>query len=294
MQKITPFLWYDREAGEAARWYASVFGEGRVTQSTVMHDTPSGDVEVVSLELFGQAFTLMSAGPLFKFNPSVSFLVTCSTAAEVERIWAGLLPGGTPLMPLDTYHFSPKYGWMQDRYGLSWQIMAAGEQPIRQRITPTLMFVGAVCGKAEDAIGFYTSVFHDAHLDYTFRYGPDQAPEQEGTLAHAGFTLEGQAFAAMDSAQAHDFAFNEAISFVVNCETQEEIDYYWTRLSADPAAEQCGWLKDRYGLSWQIVPAELSAMLQDPDPQKVQRVQEAFMRMKKFDLAALRRAYAGE
>jgi predicted 3-demethylubiquinone-9 3-methyltransferase (glyoxalase superfamily) len=139
------------------------------------------------------------------------------------------------------------------------------------------LFVGAVCGKAEEAINDYTAVFPNSHIDDISRYGKDQAPDREGTIVHAAFTLDGQPFAAMDSALAHNFSFNEATSFVVNCTTQEEIDYYWDKLSADPNVEQCGWLKDKYGLSWQIVPVVLQEMLQDPDPQKVARVTQAFM-----------------
>ncbi len=154
MQKIIPFLWFDKEAGEAAKFYTSVFRGSKIKNSTTIPNTPSGTVEIFTIELFSQEFTLISAGPLFKFN--------------------------------------------------------------------------------------------------------------------------------------------EAISFVVHCDSQEEIDYYWGKLSADPKAEQCGWLKDKYGLSWQIVPAALPKMLQDKDARKVARVTEAFLQMKKFDIAALKRAYKGE
>jgi predicted 3-demethylubiquinone-9 3-methyltransferase (glyoxalase superfamily) len=111
----------------------------------------------------------------------------------------------------------------------------------------------------------------------TYRYSKGEEPDREGTIKHAAFTLEGQEFAAMDSARAHDFSFNEAISFIVHCETQEEIDYYWEKLSADPTAEQCGWLKDKYSLSWQIVPTVLGKMLNDKDDEKVVRVTKAFL-----------------
>ena len=154
MPKITPFLWFDKEAGEAAKFYTSVFKGAKIKSSTTLPNTPSGTVEIVSVELLNQEFTLMSAGPLFKFN--------------------------------------------------------------------------------------------------------------------------------------------EAISFVVHCDTQEEIDYYWGKLSADPKAEQCGWLKDKYGLSWQIAPTALPKMLQDKDTRKVARVTEAFLQMKKFDIKTLERAYAGK
>lgn len=153
MQKITPFLWFDKEAGEAAKFYTSVFKDSKIKSTTTIDNTPSGTAEIITIELLSQEFTLISAGPYFKFT--------------------------------------------------------------------------------------------------------------------------------------------EAISFVVNCETQQEIDYYWEKLSFDPKAEQCGWLKDKYGLSWQIVPTILPKMLQDKDKEKVARVTEAFLKMKKFDIEALQRTYNG-
>ena len=153
MQKIVPHLWYDKEAREAAEFYASIFPDSKVTSVTTLHDTPSGDADVVSFELAGQPFMAISAGPLFKFN--------------------------------------------------------------------------------------------------------------------------------------------ESISFIVQCETQAEIDDYWQKLSADPEAEQCGWLKDKFGLSWQIVPTRMDEMLTNGTEEQVARVTQAFMPMKKLDIAALERAYAG-
>jgi predicted 3-demethylubiquinone-9 3-methyltransferase (glyoxalase superfamily) len=154
IEKITPFLWFDKEAGEAAKFYVSVFPRSKIKNSTTLHNTPSGTVEIFTIELLGQEFTLMSAGPLFKFN--------------------------------------------------------------------------------------------------------------------------------------------ESISFVVQCTNQSEIDHYWAKLSADPKAKQCGWLKDKYGLSWQIQPLILNQMLRDKDASKVARVTEAFLKMKKLDIAALKKAYAGK
>ncbi|MFA5853873.1 MAG: VOC family protein [Patescibacteria group bacterium] len=152
MQKITPFLWFDKEAGEAARFYVSVFKDAKITSETKMENTPSGTVEVIGVELMGQQFTLMSAGPLFKFT--------------------------------------------------------------------------------------------------------------------------------------------EAISFVIDCETQEEVDYYWEKLSAVPESEQCGWVKDKYGLSWQIVPTIMNTLLSDPDKEKANRVTQAMLKMKKLDIQALKNAAA--
>lgn len=293
MQKITPHLWFDREALEAAGFYISVFKDSIQNSTTKLHGTPSSRVDIVSIDLMGQEFTLISAGPFFKFNPSVSFLVACREKSDVDMLWEKLSEGGSALMELGQYPFSERYGWVQDRYGLSWQIMFMGGYDIKQNITPTLMFTDKQWGKAEDAINFYASVFRDSEVGDILRYSKGEEPDRVRTIKHASFRLGGMEFAAMDSARVHDFAFNEAISFVVHCETQDEIDYYWERLSADPQAEQCGWLKDRYGVSWQIVPTILEQMLRDQDGEKVARVTEAFLKMKKFDIEALVRAYKG-
>jgi predicted 3-demethylubiquinone-9 3-methyltransferase (glyoxalase superfamily) len=294
MQKITTHLWFDKEAKEAAAFYTSVFENSKIKDTTTLHNTPSGSVDMVTIELSGQDFTLLSAGPLFKFNPSVSFLVACQTKDEVDALWEKLSGGGAALMELGEYPFSEKYGWTQDKYGLSWQVMFMGERKIKQKITPTLMFVREVCGKAEEAINFYASIFNNAKVGDILRYGRGEEPDKEGTIKHAAFTLLGQEFAAMDSARGHNFTFNEAISLMVHCDTQEEIDYYWGKLTADPKAEQCGWLKDKYGLSWQIVPSVMDEMFKEKDEKKIARVTEAFLKMKKFDIDALKRAYEGE
>jgi predicted 3-demethylubiquinone-9 3-methyltransferase (glyoxalase superfamily) len=258
-----------------------------------LYDTPSGDTDVVSFEVLGEPFMAISAGPLFEFNPSVSFLVRVKTKEEVDGFWSALSEGGTDLMPLGSYPFSDRYAWTQDKYGLSWQLMLDSEADFGQRITPTLMFVGNVCGKAEEAITFYTSLFPNSKVGPILRYGKGEDPDQEGTIKHAAFFLNGQDFAAMDSGWSHDFGFNEAISFMVYCKDQQEIDHYWDRLSAVPEAEQCGWLKDRYGLSWQIVPIAMDEMLGTGTKEQIARVTEAFLPMKKFDLAGLQRAYEG-
>ena len=291
MQTITPHLWFDKEAKEAAEFYTSILKNSKIKNTATLHNTPSGTVDLLTIQLLGQEFRLINAGPLFKFTPAVSFLVACDTKEEVDALWKGLSKGGSALMELGEYPFSERYGWTQDRYGLSWQVMFMGDRKIEQRITPTLMFVGKQCGRAEEAINFYSSVFHNAKVHHILRYGKDDKPDKEGTTKHATISLEGQSFAVMDSARAHNFTFNEAISLMVRCDTQEEIDYFWSKLSAEPNAEQCGWLKDKFGLSWQIVPTVMDEMLSDKDQSKLARVTEAFLKMKKFDIAKLKEAY---
>ncbi|SEC41420.1 VOC family protein [Paenibacillus sp. GP183] len=299
-QNIVPHLWYDKEANEAAEFYASIFPDSKITNITTLHDTPSGDSDVVSFELWGQKFMAISAGPLFKFNPSVSFIVNFDPSREkdarekINEVWNKLSEGGTALMPLDKYPFSERYGWIQDKYGLSWQLIftnTEGEE--RPTIVPSLMFVGDKCGKAEEAINFYLSVFKNSKQGLIARYPQGMEPDKEGTIMFSDFMLENQWFAAMDSAREHKFSFNEAISFMVYCDKQKEIDYYWDKLTAVPDAEQCGWLKDKYGLSWQIVPREMNETMSKGTPEQIARVTKAFLKMKKFDLAELEKAYKG-
>jgi predicted 3-demethylubiquinone-9 3-methyltransferase (glyoxalase superfamily) len=214
---------------------------------------------------------------------------------KLDEVWEKLSDGGTVLMPIGQYPFSERYGWIQDKYGLSWQLILtnpAGDP--RPPIVPFMMFVGENCGEAEEAIDFYLSVFRNFKQGSLIRYNAEQEPEKEGTIMFADFMLENCWFAALDSAREHNFAFNEAISFMVSCEDQEEIDYYWERLSAVPDAEQCGWLKDKYGVSWQIVPSALEEMMRAGTKEQIARLTEAFLKMEKFDLSALQRAYAGK
>ncbi len=180
-----------------------------------------------------------------------------------------------------------------DRYGLSWQLMYVGDDQIKQKITPVLLFVGNICGRAEEAVNYYTSLFNDSKISMIQHYGKGEEPDKEGTVKYAAFTLLGTEFGIMESAREHNFSFNEAISFIVRCDTQQEIDFFWGKLSAVPEAEACGWLKDWYGLSWQIVPTAMDEMMSTKDEQKLTRVTEAFLKMKKFDISELRRAYNG-
>jgi predicted 3-demethylubiquinone-9 3-methyltransferase (glyoxalase superfamily) len=181
-----------------------------------------------------------------------------------------------------------------DRFGLSWQLSYRAGSPIGQKIIPTLMFAGEVCGKAEEALSFYASVFREARAGDIFRHDPGAEPNRPDMVKHADFWLAGQEFAAMDSALEDGFYFNEAISFMVYCDGQEEIDHFWGKLSARPEAEQCGWLKDRYGLSWQILPRAMDEMMGTGSPEQLARVTAAFLAMKKFELAALERAFRGD
>lgn len=299
-QKIVPYLWFDGQAEEAARFYTSLFedaGLGAVTrygkEGEEIHGRPEGSVMAVEFELLGQRFVALNGGPQFRFTPAISFFVVRGSEEEVDRLWKALSEGGAALMPLDAYPWSERYGWVRDRYGLTWQV-SLGDPEACRTITPSLMFTGEQAGRAEEAIEYWTSVFDDSEAVTILRYGPDEE-QPEGMVKHARFRLAGQPFIAMDSAMDHDFGFNEAVSLLVACRTQEEVDRYWEDLGrdGDPDARQCGWLKDRFGVSWQVCPTVLQEMLLDPDPERVARVTSTFLPMKKLDIAELERAYAG-
>jgi predicted 3-demethylubiquinone-9 3-methyltransferase (glyoxalase superfamily) len=153
-----------------------------------------------------------------------------------------------------------------------------------QKITPFLWFDD----QAEEAVGFYVSIFKNSRISSITRYG-EEGPGPQGTVMTAAFEIDGQEFMALNGGPV--FTFTPAISFFVSCETQEEVDHYWEKLLDGGQPEQCGWLRDRFGVSWQIVPAVLGEMMQDKDPEKVRRVTAAMLRMVKLDIAALRQAY---
>ena len=300
-QRITPHLWFDKEAKEAAEFYCSIFPKSKITNLTELHDTPSGDTDILSFELGGQPFMAISAGPLFKFNPSVSFILNFDPSMDqnarehLDTTWERLSEGGEEMMPLQEYPFSQRFGWFADKYGLTWQlILTDPEGEPRPFITPALMFAGKKkAGLAEEAVKFYLSVFKGSKMGTLLRHPVGSENDKEGTVQFADFMIEGTWLGVMDSGYEHGFDFNEAISFMVPCENQKEIDYYWEKLSAVPEAEQCGWLKDMFGVSWQVVPTRMDEMMASGTKEQIDRVTQAFLPMKKFIIADLEKAFKG-
>jgi predicted 3-demethylubiquinone-9 3-methyltransferase (glyoxalase superfamily) len=292
MQKITPHFWFDTQAKEATAFYTTLFPDSKVDNVTTIKDTPSGDSDFVSFTLAGQKFMAISAGPYFKLNPAVSLFVFFDSEAEIDKVWNALSEGGKVMMEYQKYPWAQKYGWLQDKFGLSWQLSMTDQHTASQKITPALMFTQSGAGKAKEAIDTYVSIFKNSKVDMIIPYEKGEG-DKEGFIKHSRFTLEGMDFIAMDSSGPHEFIFNEAVSFIVNCETQEEIDYYWGKLSAVPESEQCGWLKDKFGVSWQIVPSMMNKMLASGDKEKTARVTQAFLKMKKFNIAELEASYNG-
>lgn len=301
MQTIVPHLWFNKEAKEAAHFYVSIFPNSKIKSINVLTGTPSGDCDVVSFELMGFSFESISAGPYFTLNPSISFMVNFDPSQDseartrIDEIWEKLSEGGKILMPLDAYPFSTRYGWIQDKYGVSWQLIFTdpeGEE--RPLIIPSLLFTEGAYGRAEEASNYYLSVFPNSQKGALAYYPEGMEPDKAGTVMFADFKLSDTWCAAMDSARNHGFTFNEAVSFMVKCDTQEEIDMYWDKLSAVPEAEQCGWCKDTFGVSWQIVPRALDEMMASGDKEKINRVTQAFLQMKKFDIKKLQEAAEGK
>lgn len=282
MQKIRPNIWFDNNAEEAVDFYKNVFKDFKVidrsfypkTQEEGLADFQldmAGKVLTIEFSINGQRFVAINAGSEFKPNPSISFMLNFDPSliedaeSELDRTWAELSKAGKILMSLDSYPFSKKYGWIEDKYGVSWQLIFTdpdGED--RPFIIPSIMFSQENTNNAEEAINFYTSIFKGSKVGLLARYENDSALAKKGSIMFGDFQLQDQWFAAMDSGEEVSFGFNEGISFEVRCKDQAEIDYFWDKLSTRPEAEQCGWCKDKYGISWQIVPENIDELMKRP------------------------------
>jgi predicted 3-demethylubiquinone-9 3-methyltransferase (glyoxalase superfamily) len=273
-EKITPCLWFNGQAKEAAALYCSLLANARITEQSPF---------VIDIDVSGQSITLLDGGPKYSPNPSISFYYICEKSEDVDRIWKGFSKGGQVMMPLDKYPWGEKYGWITDKYGISWQLALGQLSDVGQRITPCLMFTGKQYGCAEDAITFYTSVFEGSKVEGILRYGMNESPDEEGKVKHAQIAVHDQKVMLMESAQQHDFTFSEGVSLTVHCETQNEIDYYWQKLTERGGEESmCGWLKDKFGVSWQIIPTVLNKIMSDPA--KAGKAAQAFMSMRKLNI----------
>jgi len=309
MQKIIPNLWFDKNAEEAVQFYISLFPNAEIGTTSYFgkegfeyHGMPEGTVMTMDFKLDGFKFIALNGTPVFKPNPSISFFLNFDPSVDknarekLNTIWYKLSQDGSVLMPLDKYPFSEWYGWVQDKFGVSWQLILTNtEGEERPFIVPSLLFVGDVCGKAEQATDFYLTVFNNSKRGLIARYPKGMELDKEGTIMYTDFLIDGQWFAAMDSAAAHKFAFNEGISFIINCESQEKVNYYWDKLTSDGGQESmCGWLKDKYGVSWQVIPTAMGKLLGDKDKGKSSRALNAMFQMKKLDLNVLQQAFDGK
>ncbi|HEX7902984.1 MAG TPA: VOC family protein [Chitinophagaceae bacterium] len=272
-EKITPCLWFNGQAKEAATLYCSIFADAKITARSPI---------VTGIDVSGQSITLLDGGPMYQPNASISFYYICEKEQELNNIWNAFNKEGTVMMPLDKYPWSEKYGWITDKYGISWQLALGKINDVGQKITPCLLFTGKQYERADEAIAHYSSIFKDPKVDGVLRYGTNELPDKEGNVKHAQLTFNGQKLMLMESAAAHSFTFTEGVSLTIHCETQEEIDYYWEKLTESGEESMCGWLKDKFGVSWQIIPTILGKVMSDPA--KAGKAAQAFMAMRKLNI----------
>ncbi|MDR1998859.1 MAG: VOC family protein [Frankiaceae bacterium] len=297
-QKIVPNIWCNRTAEQAGAFYAAAFGElgfagaqfaveGRYPEAGLpeFQRDFAGQPIMVSLTIAGYRIGLINAGADFHPNPSLSFIVnfdpllfgganestTDAARAALDRVWAALGEGGRVLMPLDEYFFSAHYGWVQDRYGVGWQLSLtdpAGDP--RPFLMPALTFGNRAQNRAAEAAAHYLEVFAGveggtaAGLRVPYGAAAGTGPALPDSLIFADLRIGDQWFALMDAGAEREETFDCGVSLAVNCADQAEIDRLWDALSAAPEAEQCGWLADRFGVSWQIIPANFAELMQRP------------------------------
>lgn len=292
MERIVPHLWFNDNAKEAVNFYRTLFDDSKMMLEQKLDGTPSGEnAAYYEFTLAGQLFGALNGGSHFTFNPAISISVNCETIEETEVLWQKLIEGGRALMPLQEYTFSKLYGWVEDKYGLSWQVIYTEGFEYEQKITMQLMFSGHMTGKANEAIKYYTDLFKDGVIGDFHEYEEGQAVQEDAKISHANFSILDTEILASDNGTQTDYTFNEAISLMVLCVTQAEIDYYWEKLSADPEAEQCGWLKDKFGVSWQLVPANMNELMSRGTQAQIDAVTQEFLKMKKLDKNHLERAW---
>lgn len=274
---LYPCLWFDSQASEAADFYCSVFPNSKILEKTPV---------VTRFELNGTRLMGLNGGPKFKVNSAVSYFAYCGSEEEILRMYAALSEGGSVLMPLAKYDWSPKYAWVIDRFGVNWQLDV---EDIRssQKVVPCLLFVNEKRNLVKEAITHYTGIFKNSKILMEAPY-PAEVGLPEGTLLFAQVKLDGFILNAMSSTMPHEFDFSPGNSLVVECENQEEIDHFWDTLGSGGRYDQCGWLADRFGVSWQVVPTILGKLMNDPE--KGPRVIQAFLKMKKFDIETLLKA----
>lgn len=300
MPTITPCLWFDDQAEEAAAVYTGIFPDSRVTGISRYPESfdnpagkPRGSLMTVEIEVAGTPLTLLNGGPQFTINPTISFLAHTDSIEETERIATALAEGGSYMMELGEYPWSPRYAWVEDRFGVSWQVMTWPDGRRRAPIVPCLMFAGEVHGRAEEALNHYAAGFPGGKVEALERYTAEEGPE--GAIKHGRASLAGNPLVAMDSHIDHGVAFNEGVSLQIMCADQDEVDRFWEHLAQGGEEGPCGWLEDRFGVSWQVVPTSLIEMMKAGEGSGAgyERAFRAMLQMNKLDIATLEAARAG-
>ncbi|MGX1702517.1 VOC family protein [Microbacterium sp. NPDC055357] len=299
MQKIVPNIWCNRTAAEAAEFYTRIFPKAtsEVTLRYPAEDLPdfqkdfAGDVLTIDVVIDGYHLSLINSDGTFRPNASLSFMVNfdplmfrgdeAAARGALDALWIELCVGGRVLMELGEYPFSARYGWVEDRYAVTWQLMLTDpEGDPRPFLIPSLLFGATAQNRAAEAVEAYTSIF-GGRLGTIVPYPEETGPAAAGAVMFSEFQLAGEWFTAMDSGAPQDSSFTPGVSLEVRCRDQAEIDRLWDALSAVPEAEACGWLVDRFGLSWQITPADMGDRAQEPG------VYQGMLDMKKIIIADL-------
>ncbi|WP_373075361.1 VOC family protein [Zeaxanthinibacter enoshimensis] len=272
---IYPCIWFNEGAQEVAAFYTQVFPNSRYL---------SERDPVIEIDLHGTRFMLLQGGPAFSPNAAVSYFVYCGSEEEIDRLYAELSEGGSVLMPLDSYDWTSRYAWVQDKFGVNWQLDI---DDIRsdQKIVPALLFSNEKKLAVKEARDFYTGIFDPSRLLMETPYPPGH-DMPGGTLLFAQFRIRDVIFNFLSNPMPAEFDFCPGNSFVLECKDQQELDKYWEELGKEGAYSQCGWLEDKYGLSWQVIPSELPSLLSDPD--RAAEVMERLLKMQKLEIAELK------
>ncbi|MEK4150438.1 VOC family protein [Carnobacterium sp. FSL E2-0243] len=284
--KFAPCLWVDNQVEEMTELYTKVFENGKPLKTLYFLEDAHGkigDILTQSVQLANQEFILLNGGPEFKATPSISYMVTCTSETQLQVLWQELSEGGKLLMNLAIYPGVGQFGWLEDRFGISWQF-SLDQSSSSQKITPCFMFSGEQYGNASRAVAEWIEVFQSGEI-------LEHYSNEDLTTKLAKFTLHQQEFMAMDSAVDHDFTFSLANSFYVYCENQKEIDRLWTAITSKGTEMPCGWMGDRFGVAWQTVTRDMDTMLDRKNLTKALAVTQAVYGMMKIDSEELRRIY---
>lgn len=246
---IYPALWFDNQALEAFEFYCSVFPNSMILEH---------NQTVVKASLSNQCFIGINGGPYFLPNPAISFTVICDSREEINALWQKLILGGASIIDLGHYSWNAYYGWVQDQFGYTWQLQLGNGGKTQQHILPNLLFCGMHQNQCSQALQYYKKIFPEFQRHQLLRY---PSGDLEGKIQNSIFSLNHLKFIAKDSPHRHIFDFNESVSFVIPCKTQQEIDYYWNYFTEHGSESWCGWCKDVFGISWQVIPNNLAQIL---------------------------------
>lgn len=281
MFKITPFLWFPKNIHPILVYYKTIFPELISDPLEKYEETPSGSIEFANIKIYDRELLIMAADDTSKFNNSISMTIWCNNLERTKYIWEQLSSTGKVLMNADKYDWSEYYGWCNDKYGLSWQIMYYPDS--ENMVIPSITMSGANCGKAAEFIENLKPIFKDISINHISKYGKNENGDNPEHIAHCEFTVNNQKYIIMDSSNMHDQNFNESISFLILCKGQDEVDFYWDKIIANGGeASQCAWCKDKFGISWQVVPEELNQATGNPDPVIAKYALESMLQMSKI------------